>query len=106
MPGDGTKRYLEEDYPVVKHIAVDANTMIISVELLSNCCNNFLVEAEVVDGHSLNLIYHEYGGLCSCTCKYILDYVVEKSSALQETKLEYILLNSDMTRQSKISLLE
>lgn len=91
---------------MVKHIAVDVNTMVISVELLSNCCTNFLVEAEVVDGHCLNLIYHEYGGFCSCTCKYILDYVIEKSSAKQETKLEYILLNSDMTRQSKISLLE
>ena len=91
---------------MVKHIAVDDNAMIISVELLSNCCNNFLVEAEVVDGHSLNLIYHEYGGFCSCTCKYILDYVIEKSSAMKETKLEYILFNSDITTKSKISLFE
>ena len=48
--------------------------MVIDITINANCCADFLGEIEVTKNNVLNLIYHSYGGYCSCGCCFGLTY--------------------------------
>lgn len=76
-------------------------TEIITIELqiTANCCYHFLGEIEII-GNTLNIIYHGYGGHCSCTCCFGLEYEL---SALNPTPIEYMMINGDSNSKTKIT---
>lgn len=50
------------------------STLVITATTMANCCYAFLGEVEVLNGNTLNLIYHGYGSYCECNCDYELTY--------------------------------
>ena len=100
---DATQRYLNrEDYPKVKSIDMKPGEIIAAVELIANCCSNFLVEGQILQNNELNLVYHEYGGFCSCTCKYSLIYILELKKEIGTVDLEFVSVGFDSKNKIRI----
>ena len=66
----------------------------IDVAISANCCYNFLGEAEIIGGDTLNLIYHSYGGFCSCNCCYTLRYTF-RVQEWENLELKFVTVNGD-----------
>lgn len=60
------KIYKEKDK--INSIIRTDSTLIIDVNIISNCCFDFLCEPEIIDENTLNLKYTGYGSLCGCNC--------------------------------------
>ena len=71
---EGIDRKTFNQYPKFVNVERELETLTIDVSVVANCCHNFLGEAEVVDGTTLNLVYTSYGGFCSCNCVFTLRY--------------------------------
>ena len=56
------------------------STLIIKALIDENCSYDFLGEAEVLNGNTLNLLYHGYGGYAQCNCEFELTYTFEVKS--------------------------
>ena len=56
------------------------STLIIKALIDANCSYDFLGESEVLNGNTLNLLYHGYGGYAQCNCEYELTYTFEVTS--------------------------
>ncbi|AXT49478.1 hypothetical protein D1818_01075 [Aquimarina sp. BL5] len=65
------------------------NLLFIDVQLVSNCCNDFLGEADV-RGDMIQLGYIDYGGNCSCHCTYHLRYEFDITNIDANKDLKYI----------------
>jgi hypothetical protein len=93
-----THRDSFKDYP--KFIAVEraSDTLTIDVQVIANCCHNFLGEAEVVGNDTLNLVYTSYGGFCACYCRFTLRYKFDVTF-----EADYHLLNHVTINGSKIT---
>lgn len=73
------------------------NTLTIDVSVIANCCHNFLGEAEVIGSDTLNLVYHSYGGFCSCNCCFTLRYKFDTSMEDIYQVLNYVTINGSKT---------
>ncbi len=82
-------------YPIINSIQKDSNTMVVDVSIVDNCCYNFLGEASVLGNDTLNLIYHGYGGFCSCKCCYRLKYTFDISIENPENTLNFISIKEE-----------
>ena len=93
------------DYPKFRNIERGSKNLIIDVSIVSNCCHNFLGEAEVIGENSdtLNLIYHGYGGFCSCSCCFTLRYNFRIDLDEEVKKIKYIKISG---RKSAITTLD
>jgi hypothetical protein len=56
------------------------STLVIKALIDANCSYDFLGEVEVLNGNTLNLLYHGYGGYAQCNCEFELTYTFEVSS--------------------------
>lgn len=84
------KRVDYENYPKLIKVNKTAKKLMIDIEVVANTCHNFLAEAEVIGGDTLNLIFTGYGGFCSwgtCKLRYIFDITLKK------TIIKYITIN-------------
>lgn len=50
------------------------STIIVDVNIYSNCCFDFLCEPEIINENTLNLKYTGYGSYCACNCCFGLVY--------------------------------
>lgn len=75
----------------------------ISLEITSNCCHNFLGDAELVDNSILNLVYIGYGGNCACYCCFGLTYTFRKEYPNPDIEISHIMINGDRTTLKPIS---
>ena len=71
------------------------STLVIKALIDANCSHDFLGEAEVLNGNTLNLIYHGYGGYAQCNCEYELTYTFKLSeeSSSKPDQIKYVTLN-------------
>ncbi len=86
----------KEDYPEFIDIRRNGSTLTIDIEIIANCCHNFLAEAEILGKDTLNLIYTDYGGFCSwgtCMLRYSFDTTLET----EYQTLKYVTINGDQT---------
>lgn len=88
-----------KNYPIFKEVKRDSNQLIIDVAIVSNCCHNFLGEAEVIGEDTLNLVYTSYGGFCSCTCCFALRYTFDSSLEKAYTILKNVTINGSETTE-------
>jgi hypothetical protein len=71
------------------------STLVIKANIDANCSHDFLGEAEVLHGNTLNLIYHGYGGYAQCNCVFELTYTFElpKESINKPNQIKYVTLD-------------
>ncbi|MCI4671926.1 MAG: hypothetical protein MRZ79_27535 [Bacteroidia bacterium] len=63
-----------KNYPQLLHTSQDSNLLTIDIAIVSNCCHDFLGEAELIGKDTLKLFYHSYGDHCACKCCFKLRY--------------------------------
>jgi len=86
-----------KEYPKFRMIKRDSITLTIEVSIIANCCHNFLGEAEVIGKDTLNLVYTPYGGFCSCSCCFTLQYVFDTTMEEHYQILKYVTINGSET---------
>ncbi|WP_338815058.1 hypothetical protein V9L05_08015 [Bernardetia sp. Wsw4-3y2] len=88
-----------EDYPKFIEVKRDSLTLTIDVEVVANCCHNFLGEAEVKGKDTLNLVYTSYGGHCMCNCVFTLRYKFDTRMEQSDYYpiLKYVTINGSKT---------
>ena len=84
-----------KNYPKFEKIVRDSNSLTIDVTIISNCCYEFLGEAEVIGTDTLNLIYTGYGNYCSCSCCFTLRYTFDTSMEHYYNILEKVMINNN-----------
>ena len=89
------------DYPKFISVKKQEDTLAIDVTIVSNCCGNFLGEAEVVGKDTLNLIYTHYGGGCSCDCCFTLRYKFKIGYNINLESDDFILRNITINGNKK-----
>ena len=67
----------------------------VELNITSNCCHSFLGEIEVVDGSTLNLVYHGYGTSCSCDCCFGLTYSIYREKFVDPRDITTFMINGD-----------
>lgn len=80
------------EYPQIIHVDYSSSILTIKVVVVANCCHNFLGEAELIGKDTLNLLYTSYGGFCSCSCCFTLQY---KFDLDDEVSLKHIKINGE-----------
>ena len=70
-----------------------ADSLIVEIELVGNCCHSFLCDVIVQDGKTINLINYGYGTYCSCVCIYHLTYYFSKLD--EALPFEDIIINNN-----------
>lgn len=91
------ERLNQDDYPLFHRAELDSSNLTIEVSIISNCCDHFLGEAEVVGGDTLNLMYHAYGGNCGCNCCFTLQYRFNYWGK-EEFPLHHVTINGSMNK--------
>lgn len=82
-----------ENYPQFIAVKREENQLCIEVKVVANCCHNFLGEAEVVNGTTLNLLYTSYGGFCGCQCCFGLRYTFDTTLEKKDQLLQKVTIN-------------
>lgn len=85
-----------KNYPTFKISRIAPNRLIIDVDIIANCCSNFLGEAEIIGKDTLNLLYTHYGAYCACSCRYSLRYIFNDFSKDHGFALKYITVNGSI----------
>jgi hypothetical protein len=69
--------------------------LVIKALIDANCSHDFLGEAEVLNGNTLNLIYHGYGGYAQCNCEFELTYTFKLSeeSSSKPDQIKYVTMD-------------
>jgi len=91
-----------KNYPKFLKVTRDSTVLTIDVSIASLCCNNFLGEAEVIGGDTLNLTYTSYGGFCSCDCCYTLRYKFDTYMEEEYQILKYVIINGHRQSTARI----
>lgn len=86
-----------DDYPKFIEVKRDSLTLTVDVEVVSNCCHNFLGEAEIIEDKTLNLVYTSYGGHCMCDCMFTLRYIFDTRMEKVSHILQYVTINGSKT---------
>lgn len=82
-----------DEYPAFTSVNRDGHRLTIDVQVIANCCHQFLGEAAVVGGDTLNLLYTSYGGFCACECCFTLRYVFDTSMEARHRLLQFVQIN-------------
>ena len=53
-----------------------ADSVVINIQIIANCCTAFLGELEIVEDSIISLNYYEFGTHCECSCCTGLTYVI------------------------------
>jgi len=86
---------LYKEYPKFNSVKKVSNKLIIDVSIVSNCCHEFLGEAEILGSDTLNLIYTAYGSWCSCSCCYELRYTFDASFENNYNLIQSVIVNNN-----------
>ncbi len=70
----------------INSIQVTDTTLVVDINIESNCCHSFLYDAAVDDNGTLQLIINKYGGRCACTCCFGLVFNFELDKELFDPK--------------------
>tara|TARA_B100000809_G_scaffold262247_1_gene312811 strand:- start:154 stop:702 length:549 start_codon:yes stop_codon:yes gene_type:complete len=81
-----------DNYPKIDSSNFNEKMISIDVSISSNCCHNFLGDAEITN-NSLNLYYTGYGSFCSCTCLFKLRYTFDISLPELLPEIEQVTIN-------------
>ena len=93
---------IREGNTFIKSIIQSDTTLVIKTNIYENCCFSFLCDALIDSSGTLNLIYYDYGGICSCYSKSTLTYYFKKRYNMSGPKKEInsiVLNNKSKTRK-------
>jgi hypothetical protein len=76
--------------PLFQSIKRKNDSLIIDVNIMANCCHNFLGSAEVNNENVLVLGYLGYGAYCSCDCCYTLRYIFDTSMEDEYVPIKHV----------------
>ena len=68
---------------------------IINALVYSNCCQDFLADISVENDNTLNLIFHNYGMYCSCSCPFELTYKIRIMEFEDLKKIKFLTINGE-----------
>lgn len=78
------------------------SSYIVDLNIIDNCCYDFLCDISVDRMGTLNLIYTGYGTHCGCECCFGLTYHIEKMFASDLGEIKGIKLNGDEKTRKEI----
>ena len=61
----------------------------------TNCCQDFLADISIEDDNTLNLIFHNYGTYCSCSCPFEITYKLRVMEFDRLKKIEFLEINGE-----------
>ena len=96
----GDETYSMSD-KIIKISETDSS-YIIDLNIIDNCCYDFLCDISVDSSGTLNLIYTGYGTHCGCECCFGLTYHIEKMFESDLGEIEGIMLNGDEKTRKEI----
>ncbi len=73
----------------------------IKILVYSNCCQDFLADISVENDNTLNLIFHNYGMFCSCSCPFELTYKIRVMEFDDLKKIKFLTLNGETKTELK-----
>ncbi|GAA3555919.1 hypothetical protein [Snuella lapsa] len=73
----------------------------ITILAYTNCCQDFLADISVENGNTLDLIFHNYGMYCSCTCPFELTYKLRIMEFEDLKKVKYLTINGKTKTELK-----
>lgn len=72
-----------------------SNKWTVKTMINANCCQDFLVDIKVENENTLNLIFHNYGMYCSCSCLFELTYKIDIMDFDDLSKIKSVIINGD-----------
>lgn len=96
----GEEIYRMEDKIV--SISETDSSFIIDLNIVDNCCYDFLCDISVDSSGTLNLIYSGYGSHCGCECCFGITYHIEKMFKSDLGEIKGIMLNGDAKTRKEI----
>ena len=79
------------------------STLLIELNIIGNCCHEFLCDVQVIDNKTINLIQHDYGATyCGCTCCFGLTYHFSITKTDEYAKLESIIIDGVVATRKKL----
>lgn len=79
----------------ITSIQTTDTTLIVEININTNCCYSFLCDVSVENDSILNLIYIGYGTYCFCDCCYGLTYSFSKEKWFDKKKIHSIMIKNE-----------
>ena len=86
-----------------KIIGIEKNKKEWNIKALvyTNCCQDFLADISVDNDNTLNLIFHNYGMYCFCSCPFELTYKIRIMEFDDLKKIKYLTINGETKTELK-----
>ena len=87
-------------------ISIDESdtSLVIQLNIVGNCCHDFLCDVEVIGDSVINLIQYGYGNTyCACNCCFGLTYVFDLETEYSDfSSLKFVMIDGDRRTLRKL----
>ena len=90
--GDANEKWVPDK---INSIVNSDTTLTVDINIMDNCCYEFLCDISVDSTATLNLINYGYGTYCSCECCFGLTFHFLKIKSPDYTEIKAIMINGN-----------